>query len=436
MTNATKNSFWYLCFNLSRLVVLFFGNIWISRRLGPEAFGQFSYFLSAIIYISAFDSLCHESIVKQHLAHDDDIGKVLGTASLLNLFIALVCSSIIIGFGLMTIPESLMLATFLLFIPGQLSKPFNPIANLFDIKLLAKYSSLALFIGATISIVVRTTSVTLSENLVYQSFGYSLQFVFYAAALFWFSRGRIALRQWRVSWALLIDIIKKSFPMFLSVIIYLSLSQSDIFMIRHMLDVREVGIYSIVVKLSEPWVIVSSALCTSYFPLIFSHAHSVKKQAKYFVRANQFSIYFVVALGLVLTLMIGKIVSILLGNQYNEVAGIFRIYFWSILFLFFANIQHIWEVYNKKYSISLYKTLGACFLKISLNFVLGRYFGLPGFAVATLIALFFYGFGFNVLSRTTRVYLQLQLRAFRYQEFRISLRFFTQKGRRWLKSGL
>ncbi|MBC7466811.1 MAG: flippase [Bdellovibrio sp.] len=433
MTSAIKNSFWYLFFNLSRLVVLFLGTMWISRVLGPESFGQFSYLLSVIVFVSAIDSLCHESIVKQYLTQHQDAGLIMGTASLLNLILAAIAVLFILIFGFLTIPESLLLATFFLFIPGQLSKPINPVANLFDIRLLSKYSSLGLFVGALISIVFRVGGVSFSHDLWFQSLGYSMQTLVYAGVLYLLYRKKLEHLEWKVSLQLLREMVKKSSPIFLSALVYLSISQSDIFFIRHMLGAHEVGIYSVVVKLSEPWVIVSSALCTSYFPLIFRSAHNLKKQADYFIRANQISVYFVSILGLVLSLAIEFIVRLLLGPAYSEVSSIFRIYYWSIIFLFFANIQHIWEVYNGLYSVSLYKTIVTCILKIALSFILGRLYGLQGFALATVISLFFYGVGFNFFNATTRPYLALQTRAFTLSEAKKNYRLFRQRAKKWLK---
>ncbi len=418
---------------MARLVALFAGTIWISRSLGPEVFGQFSYFLSVIIYISALDSLCHESIVKQYLSGATEQGLVLGSASVLNGLLAVLSSSIVLGFGLLTIPESLQLAAFLLFIPGQLSKPFHPIANYFDINLLAKYSSFSLFAGALISIIFRSLSASESVDLTYQSFGYSLQFIFFAVGLFLFYRRVASVIKWKVSFKLAKEMAQRSFPIFISAALFLSLSQCDIFMIRHFLGAREVGIYSIVVKLSEPWVIVSSAICTSFFPLIFRQVSGSLKQNKYFVRANQMSIYFVLVLGLILVLFIDKIVALLLGQDFVEAAPLFRIYFWSILFLFFANIQHIWEINVGMYSMAVYKTATAFLLKLGLNLILGTYFGLSGYAYSTLIAMAFYGLGFNAINKTTRPYLRLQVRAFGPYHFHVFFRFARLKGVRWLQ---
>jgi O-antigen/teichoic acid export membrane protein len=433
MTSATKNSFWYLSFNLLRMLVLFLGNMWVSRILGPESFGQFSYLLTIILYLSAIDSLCHESVVKQYLSRSVDNGLVMGTSSILGLFLAFISILIIVAIGYISFDRSAFLFVFFLFIPGQFAKPFAPIANSFDAKLLSKYSSLALLLGAVLSMSFRTVSVTYSKELYYQSFGYSLQAIIFAAVLFWFYTKEEKIADWKFSLSLLGDILKKSFPIFLSAILFLSFSLSDILMIHHILDVREVGIYSMVVKLCEPWVIVSSALCTSYFPLIFRSAANLKKQSKYFVSLNQISLVFVVILGLILCTFIDEIVSVTLGDGYSEVGGVFKIYYWSILFLFFANIQHIWEVLNDKYSLSLYRTAAACFLKIGLNFILGSSYGLAGFAVATLVSFFFYGMGFNMFSKITRKYLKIQIRVFSIREFLVKYRLIRTKGKKWLK---
>lgn len=433
MTGAIKNSFWYLVFNFSRLFIVFFGSMWVSRNLGPDVFGQFSYYLSIIVYISTIDSLCHDSVVKQQLSSVKDIGTTLGSASLLNLFLSVISVTSIVLISLIFIKDYWQIMIFLLFIPGQLTKAFNPLAGLFDIKLLSKYSSMALFLGAAISTLFRVFSVSLTTDLRWQSLGYSLQTLVYGFLLYWLYRRHLSSYKWRISYELLIGMTKKSFPIFLAALIYLTISLSDILMIRHTLGLREVGIYSVVVRLCEPWVIVSSALCTSYFPIIFNHGHNIRKQNKIFINANQISIIFILVMGILLSLSIDHIVSILLGSHFSEVAGVFKIYFWSVLFLFFANIQHIWEVYNGKYALSLYKTSITCVLKILLNFALGSRFGIQGFAMATFISLFFYGMCFNLLFKETKPYFNLQVRAFTLGEFRKNYRFLRQKGLRWFK---
>ena len=64
--------------------------------------------------------------------------------------------------------------------------------------------------------------------------------------------------------------------------------------------------------------------------------------------------------------------------------------------------------------------------------VLGKYWGLDGFAVASLIALGFYGFGFNFLSAVTRPYLRMQVQAFTWHHLMIFIRYAVYKGRKWL----
>lgn len=433
MQNATKNSFWYLTFNISRMLVVFWGTMWVSRVLGPTQFGYFSYLLSIYLYVVTLDSMCHESVVKKYFSEGRSVEEVLGSASLLCGIIAILSGLLIAFFAYFFLTPIEHLWALLFFLPGILSRPLNPIAHYFDSQLLSKYSSLALFSGAIFSVTFRIFSLNFTQNLTFQSLGYAFQFLICGSALYIFYKKLFQHSSWRISTRMVLDIAKKSLPIFISTVLFISLTLSDILMIQHILGAEKVGIYSVVIRLSEPWVIISSALCTSLFPLVFKYASNKTKQNKLFIRANRVSALCVLFLGLSLSATIELIVSILLGPEYTEVSSIFRLYFWSILFLFWNNIQHIWEVFHGYYELLFYKTLAACALKLALNYYLGSKYGLYGFAWATLIAYFFYGLGFNFFSKRTRHYLTLQSKSLYFQGIYGFYRFLRLKGLTWKK---
>ncbi|WP_413287807.1 flippase [Bdellovibrio sp. HCB337] len=434
MQSASKNSFWYLTFNISRLAVVFVGTILISRVMGPHDFGEFSYLLSIFLYSTALDSLCHESVVKKDILNskEEGIGAVLGSASMLCVILSVIAGAMIGVFALFFLENSAHLAALLLFLPGVFSKPTNPIGNYFDSKLLSKYSSLALFLGGFFSILFRLGSLYFSKDLVFQTIGYSLQGLICSAALLLFFRVRSTEKApWSVDSKTVISIFRRSAPIFFSTILFMSLSLSDVFMIKHILSAHEVGIYSVVMRFSEPWVIISSALCTSYFPVIFREAGNKLRQREIFVQVNSISALIVLVLGIVLTLSMNIVVPLTVGPQFNEAIAVFAIYFWGVFFLFWANIQHIWEVHNGHYYLSLYKTLFSCCVKIGLNLYLGQRFGLKGFAVATVVAYFFFGFGFNIFGRYTREYMRMQMDSLRWSSLWMSLSIAYSKGVAW-----
>lgn len=430
---VSQNLIWYLFFNFSRLGLLFLVNIWISRVLGPVAFGEFSYLLSITLYIASIDAFSHESVIKQLLATNSDKGETLGTATVLNLGLLIVSLVLVFGILQTSLVTGSLGIIFLLFIPVHFGKLTNPIAQLFDVNLLSKYASFALFFGAVISSLVRVYFAQVNGQIEYQSAGYSLQALGTSLALVALYFYYFKKNTWSFSKTLLIEILKKSGPIFVSTILYLSISVSDIFMIQHMFGSKEVGIYSVVVKLCEPWVIVSSAISAAFFPLIFKAQNSDKRTNKYFITALQLSIYFVFVLGIVLNLLIEPLIVHLLGDSYSSAIPVFKIYYWGILFLFVSNIQHVWEVLKGLYSISIYKTASTCLLKIVLNFSLGSIYGIKGFAIASVISLFYYGVGFNLISTKTRYFLQLQLSSLKYDEVYKRYRWMRSKGRLWFR---
>lgn len=434
MQDVSKNSYWYLAFNFCRIGLFSIGTIIISRTLGPTDFGKFSYLLSIFIYTFAIDSMCHESVIKKDFIEsksDSQVGEILGTASFLGLLLAAVAAFLIVTFGLFILEDQSLFWALLLFLPGVLNKPFMPISQLLDSRFLSKYSSFALLSATLVSMFFRLVSLFFSNEVAWQTLGYSFQTAVVAVVLLFLYRRFGYKYQWSVNTSLLQSILKRSSPIFVSSVLFSSLALSDVFLLERFFSHTEVGYYAVVTRLCEPWVIISSAMCVSFFPLVFQNKSNLEKQRAILVQANSSSYLIVLLLGIPLTLTIDWIVHLLLGPNYAPSAAIFKVYFWSVLFLYLANVQHIWEVSVEKYHLLLFRTAFASLVKIGLNLYLGKKYGPYGFAFSTLVAYFAYGMGFNVFTRQTREYLKIQIEGLQPAHLKASAEFFYRKGFAW-----
>jgi PST family polysaccharide transporter len=410
MRSAKINSFWYLTFHLTRVGIVFAGTMFISRILGPTEYGELAYLISLFFYVSTLDALCHQNIAKGLLTETKDENGVLSASLATSGILAAITITILLILSPFMGPPQIMTATLCILASGAFGKISNPISYLFDFHLMSKHSSFALLAGATISILFRVLVLPLSHSLALQGLGQALQFLANGLILQLLYVRYFPKIRWNINWAYVRTLLARSLPSFISTVLFVSLSFCDIFMIKQFLGARDVGIYSVCTKLCEPWVIISSALCASYFPLIFRTSKK-EKQESFLKQANHVSILFALISGLILTTSIAEIVYILLGNDYSQVAAIFRIYYWSVGFLFLANVQHLWEVLTGQFYLSLQRAAFAFILKITLNLILGMKYGLTGFAFSTLISYFFYGSGFNLFQERTRKYLIIQIKS-------------------------
>jgi O-antigen/teichoic acid export membrane protein len=425
MTHNSKsqlisNSGWQILFSIMRAIVGFGSTAFIASRLGPDRFGELQYVFSISYLLQVFELFSHQSIVKKMLlekkySHE----QIMGTAFVIN-FIT-ICSVLIITYIMASFlyEDRYLFWIFICAQIGLLARSFNNIAFHFDSILESKKTSFTQFSGNLGSNLSRVIVLFFTENLILQSLLFSIQFIITSTLniIFYTKKGASAIN-WKFNNEAKRSILKLSAPLILSAISAIIFLKIDIIMLEHLASTEAVGIYSVAVKLSEPWFFFCSAIIISFFPSVMS-VKSVSLKSYYYKLTRLNSIIFLLGMSISIFMSISAYywITYLFGSEYQDAIKVLQIHIWGITFLFWNNLQHLWEVKENYLTYALIKSVFTSSLNITLNFYLIPEHGTLGAAYATVVSYLMTGFLFNICTKKSRFYMKIQLRSILFYKY-------------------
>ncbi len=383
-----SNVGWLFADRALSLVSSFAVGILVVRYLGPEDYGVLSYARGFVALFVPLVGLGLQDIVVRELAKGDQSpAQVLGTAFALQLPAALVGFALAIGTGILSEGTGLtrlliiMLATQLLF------HPLDVLNYWFISQTESKYrvwaQNGALFGGAAMKValvlgklsVIGFAAATLAEV------------VFSYAALLGLARGRApSVRSWRICARMAKRLVRDAWPLFLSGLAITVYMRVDTLMLGKMVGVKELGLYSAAVRLSELWYFVPVSIATSVFPAIV-RASATLDQAVFDRRMQTFyDLMAVIGYGVALPVSILSpwLVPLLLGTEYAGAERVLSVHTWALVFVALGVARSRWLVAEDLVRYSMYATGVGVLVNLGLNLVLIPRYGAYGAAWATL----------------------------------------------------
>ena len=167
-------------------------------------------------------------------------------------------------------------------------------------------------------------------------------------------------------------------------VIYLKIDQ---FMLRWMLGLEEVGIYSVAASISETWYFIPTAIMISFFPKLIELSN--KKNSLYKLRLQQLiDMVFIIALiiAILITLLADEIILFLFGDPFIQSANVLIIHIWASLFIFMRAVFSKWVLIENMLVFSVVTEGLGTISNILLNLWFIPSFGLTGAAFASLIS--------------------------------------------------
>jgi len=334
--------------------------IYVARYLGPAQFGELSYALAIVAFLTVFTRLGMESILVRELAKRPEQAKFyMGTAFVLMLISAVV-GVIIVG-GITYLLEGDSSTRFYVWIisSGVIFQVFLVIDYSFQAQVRAKLSSIAKSAALIFSSVLKIYLVWSEADLVYFIVVYAIDYAVLALTLFLI---HLISRQPGFFACFRKEIVKpllsSALPMIMSGIATIALVKIDQLMIKNMLDTNELGLYAAAAKIYDGWVAITFALGISLLPMLVN----LKKgpETDYENRLKQlFSVFFWVSVlfSLSITVVSEDLVSLLL----------------------------IVEGMQKKIARRNWIAVG---INVPLNYFFIQWMGIEGAAWVTLISLF------------------------------------------------
>jgi polysaccharide transporter, PST family len=409
------NTGWLFFDRTLRLVVGLFVGVWVARYLGPEQFGIFNYAVALIALLSAVAPLGLDYIVVRDLVQDGPRKEeILGTSFALKLAGGIVALSLATGAAWLLNPtDRLTQSLVVIMAAGLIFRALDTIDLWFQSQVQSKYAVYARNTAFLLVAIIRLGLIWIGAPLIAFAWASLAEVVLIASGLVVMYRvNGQRLGAWRINLKKGKALLAQSWPLVLSGMAIMVYMRIDQIMLREMVGVEAVGIYSAATRISEVWYFIPVAVVSSSFPSIVR----VKEvdENRYYQRLQKlFTLMAAVALAIAvpMTFLSGTVVRLLFGEHFAAAGPILSIHIWAAIFVFFGVVQSAWFVNEGLTKLAFQRTFFGAFINVVLNFALIPLYAGVGAAVATVVAQAFAAVFFNVFRGETRHMFYLQMKS-------------------------
>jgi O-antigen/teichoic acid export membrane protein len=413
-----NNFAWLFSDRILKMAISLFVGIWIVRYFGPEYFGKFNYVTAWLTLMAAMVPLGTESILVVELVkNSENKDSILASSFFLYLVTGIFFTLTSIGLVLYNKQNDIEIfyLVMILSIPyfvRSLTVPRYYFESILLVKRIVIIENFYLIIFTFLKIFFLYKSFP----FLFFIWSFAIEGILVSVSIFIYYISKISSISIRnYSWMRMKKLIQTSLPLFLSslaIVIYMKVDQ---IMIGNMIGDKELGIYSVAVRLSELWYFVPMAVSSSFYPHLIQLYESDKD--RYWKELQRLhTVLFSIALLVAILVQIAAEWGILLlyGNDFILSASVLKIHIWSGLFVFLGVAGSNHFIISSIQKFSLYKSLVGLAANLALNFLMIPIYGIFGAAIATLISQFLASSLFYIFYSETRKLLKLQLKCLNF----------------------
>ncbi|NTW15886.1 MAG: flippase [Syntrophaceae bacterium] len=366
---------------------------WTAQYLGPESFGQLSYAIAFVGLFAAISMLGFDNVgVREMVRAPEQKDILVGTCFFLMLSAGVMIFGLILG-GIFIIRPHDTLTHCLVGIIAA-GTPFlatGAIDFWFQSQVQSKYSIYAktivflIFSAARVSLILMKAPLTAFAWLVLAE----ISFKSLGILLVYQMRGN-EIKNLHLNIKMAANLLRDSWPLIFSTIIYLIHLRIDQIMIGEMVGNDELGMYAAAVRLAEGWWFIPIAICASVFPdIVKAGANS---EELYYDRLQKlYNLLVLIAYLIAITIYFGSssIIKLLFGAAYLKAGPVLAVLIWSGVFTSLGAARVIYLTSRNWGKLELISSLFGCILNVCLNIYLIPHYGAMGSAIATCISSWF-----------------------------------------------
>lgn len=386
-----SNAGWIIACKIVQAIASVFISVITARYLGPNDFGILNYAASLVTFVTPIMQLGLTNVIVQELTENpEEDGKIVGTATLLNVISSLACIAGITTFAFFANRESpLTILVCGLYSLMLLFQAFELVQYWFQAKLLSKFSSIASLAAFFAVAIYKVVILLLGRDVIWFSISYSIDYLLITIILFIIYKikggGRLGF-----SGKLALRMLNKGRHYIVAGLMVNIFAQSDKLMIKHMMGDEFTGYYSAASSLSLMSSFVFVAIIDTMRPVIFEAKKNESPSYQLNIkRLYSIVIYLSLLQSIVMTIFAPFIVDIMYGQDYSPAAPALMIVVWFTTFSYIGAVRNIWMLGEQKQKyLWIINTSGAA-ANIGLNFLFIPLLGINGAALASLITQFF-----------------------------------------------
>lgn len=405
------NSSWMMAEQFLRIVSGVFVGIYIARYLGPERFGILSYILAISTFITAISRLGMDAIlVRELVSAPEKKQSLMGTAFWMMIVAALV-SFIVVEAVIWNASETFEIKIYTSIIAASVFfTSFLVVDFYFQSQVKAKYSAICKSLALFLVSVLKLFLIFIQADLIWFVVAFLLDSVVLAIIFFIAAIKSKEIIFFSVfCWAEAKQMLKSAWPMVMGAVAIQLYMRIDQVMIRNMLGLQEVGVYSAAVRIYEAWAIVIALVTVSLLPAIIKLKQgSLVEYHKRLRQLFRLVIWLSVLSAAVVTMLSDYLMLFAFGVEYKDSAPVLDIIMWTSVFAAMGSVSARYfnaEKMERKFAL---RTALAVVINIGLNFVLIPIYGIKGAAIATLVCTFFANYLMDWFDRDLKVLLKIK----------------------------
>lgn len=405
LRKIAHNISWLFFDKIFRMGVGLIVGVWIARYLGPQQFGLWNYAISLTSLFGAFATLGLDNIVIRDIVKDPSQRyKVLGNAFFLKFIAGIAILIVTVAIIYVIKKDRLSLYLVALSSMGFVFQSFNVIDLYFQSQIRSKFAiyarNSAFFIVSLFKVFLLLTK----APLILFALAGAIEIVLCSAFLILsYTFNHLPILVWKFNAAVSKKLLADSWPLMLSALAISTYMNIDQVMIGQMLGNREVGIYSVAVKISEIWYFVPVAIVGSLFPTIIE---TKKRSAQlYDVRIQKLynlMTWLGIFVAVIFSFSSAFIIHVLYGINYVSASPILSLHIWAGIAVCLGVASNNWLIAENLQKYGFYRTIQGAVINVVLNFLLLPKFGSVGAAIATVVSYFYSVFGVIFFNKTRK----------------------------------
>lgn len=381
------NTGWLVAQNVFQYVLSAVIGILAARYMGPGNYGILSYGAAMMVLFSPFCTLSLNDVqIPCMIDEPQDTGKIIGSAVVMRLISTMLSiGAMLLLVSFMKPGDKLMLLVTALQALQLIIQVCDAFRLWFQMKLLSKYTAIGSVIGNIACSAWRIW--LLMDGASVEWFALTSVIQMFANYLFVLPMfARLAHVKLGVSREIMGRLWKRSYQLILAEVTIVIANRIGAVMLSNMLGDAPLGLYNAALNIAMMWLFVPQAFIESANPVLLETNKNNPEQFWPRYQVLLLTIFCISACaGLGLTALAGWVMDFLYGAQYAGSIPALRVLAWVGIFSTIGTARNIWTLAKEKQKYVKYFCIVSAVASIILNFVLIRWMGMMGAAIANLL---------------------------------------------------
>ena len=388
----SSNTAWLFGDRVIRMAVGLFVGVWLARYLGPEQFGVYSYAIAFVFLFSPIRTLGLERVaVRELVKRPAEAGKIMASTMApmaLGGVVTLVVAGIAVG---MVRPGDAVVRTIVLAVAaGMIFQSFDVVDHFNQSHVQSRFTVVPKGVVFLVASGMKVVLIMAGASVIAFGWVYGAELVLAAGALtlvFLFRKDTPAPWELRPSKPQVRELLSDGWPLMISTVLIVINMRIDQVMMGSMLGDRQVGVYSVAVRLTELWYFIPIILQSTLMPSIVRSGESSRdlldRRMHSLYRLMSGLAYLVI---IPMWIVADRVVLLLFGEAYMDAVPMLR---WLLITVLFVNLGLARTAFlttmnwTRLHMVS--SVLGAL-INVILNLILIPVYGGMGAVFASVVA--------------------------------------------------